>query len=229
MAIKLVVFDMAGTTVEDKDNVHEALVNGFNKFDYKIGREDANTVMGIPKPVAIRTLLELKFKLKEGVGELVSKIHRAFVEEMISFYKTDPSVKPTKNAEATFRKLRELGIKVGIDTGFSRDIADAIIERLEWKKNGLIDISITSDEVNNGRPFPDMIYKAMKDLNIKTADEIAKVGDTIFDLQEGSSAGCKYVIGITTGAYTREELEPEKHTHLIDDLIEVVDIVTSEN
>ena len=229
MAIRLVVFDMAGTTVEDKDNVHESLVNGFKKYNYTIDREDANTVMGIPKPVAIRTLLENKFQLKENLGETVGKIHQAFVEDMISFYKADPSVRSKKNAEDTFKKLRELGIKVGIDTGFSRDIADAIIERLQWNKNNLIDISVTSDEVNNGRPFPDMIFKAMKDLNIGSADEIAKVGDTIFDLQEGSSAGCKYVIGITTGAYTREELEPEKHTHLINDLLEVVDIVTTEN
>ena len=229
MAIKLVVFDMAGTTVEDKDNVHEALIKGFELNNYQITREDANSVMGIPKPVAIRTLLEGKFGTKEKTGELVSKIHGSFVDEMINFYKTDPSVKSKKNAEETFKRLREKGIKVGIDTGFSRDIADTIFDRLKWNENNLLDLTVTSDEVNNGRPFPDMIFKAMKDLNIKTADEVAKVGDTIFDLKEGSSAGCKYVIGITTGAYTREELEPETHTHLIDDLLEVVDIVTFEN
>lgn len=229
MAIKLVVFDMAGTTVEDKDNVHEALIKGFELFNYKIDRADANTVMGIPKPMAIRTLLEEKFKLHEKVGEMVTKIHAAFVEEMISFYKNDPSVRAKKNAEETFKALRAKGIKVGIDTGFSRDIADTIFDRLKWKENGLLDYTVTSDEVTNGRPFPDMIFKFMKDLNIKSADEIAKVGDTVSDLQEGTSAGCKYVIGITTGAYTREALEPEEHTHLIDDLLEVVVIVTSEN
>jgi len=229
MAIKLVVFDMAGTTVEDKDNVHEALIKGFELNNYKINREDANGVMGYPKPVAIRTLLEQKFNLKEKTGELVAKIHNDFVNEMITFYKNDPSVKSKKNAEETFKALRQKGIKVGIDTGFSRDIADTIFDRLKWKEHNLVDLTVTSDEVNNGRPFPDMIYKAMQDMNIKTADEVAKVGDTISDLQEGTSAGCKYVIGITTGAFTRAALEPEKHTHLVDDLLEVVDIVTSEN
>lgn len=227
MAIKLVVFDMAGTTVEDKDNVHEALINGFKKYNYSIDREDANTVMGIPKPIAIGTLLENKFLVKENLKETIDQIHQAFVEEMIAFYKTDPSVKPTKNAEATFIALRQKGILVGIDTGFSRDIADAIFDRLKWKENKSIDLSVTSDEVANGRPFPDMIYKAMELTGVSSADEIAKVGDTIFDLKEGSSAGCKYVIGITTGAYTRAELEPETHTNLIDDLLEVVNIVTA--
>lgn len=227
MAIKLVVYDMAGTTVEDKDNVHEALINGFEKYNYTIDREDANTVMGIPKPIAIGTLLEKKFLVKENLKETIDQIHQAFVEEMISFYKTDPSVQPTKNAEATFIALRQNGILVGIDTGFSRDIADAIFDRLKWKENKLIDLSVTSDEVANGRPFPDMIYKAMELTGVSSVDEVAKVGDTIFDLKEGSSAGCKYVIGITTGAYTRAELEPESHTHLIDDLLEVVNIVTA--
>jgi phosphoglycolate phosphatase-like HAD superfamily hydrolase len=36
------------------------------------------------------------------------------------------------------------------------------------------------------------------------------------------------VIGITTGAYTRHELEKEKHTHLIDDLLEVLQIIETE-
>ena len=226
MSIALVVFDMAGTTVDDKDYVHEALNKGFSKHGYQITVDDANSVMGIPKPVAIGTLLENKFNVMDGRDELIKKIHQVFVDEMIAFYKNDPSVKSKKNAEKTFGLLREKGILVGIDTGFSRDIADTIMERLQWKQRGFIDYSVTSDEVERGRPFPDMIFKAMKDLNISSGDHVAKVGDTSSDLQEGNAAGCKYNIGITTGAYKRESLQKEKHTHLIDDLLELVDIVT---
>jgi phosphonatase-like hydrolase len=226
MDIKLVVFDMAGTTVEDNNNVHQALIKGFEKYNYAITVEDANRVMGIPKPVAIRTLLQEKFEVKENIGELTSQIHSAFLQEMINFYKTDPGVKAKVNAEQTFKALKEKGVYVCLDTGFSRDIADTILERLDWKGKNFIDLTVTSDEVNNGRPYPDMILKAMKDLNVLHAGEVAKVGDTASDLQEGTAAGCQYVIGITTGAFSREELEKEKHTDLIDDLLEVVDIVT---
>ena len=229
MAIKLVVFDMAGTTVEDKDNVHASLIHAFKKFDYNILREDANKVMGIPKPVAIEQLLKNDFGIKAPkLNDLVVKIHQEFLKDMISFYKTDSSVKAKENAEAIFQLLKEKKIKVGIDTGFSRDIADTIIKRLGWTKNQLIDFSVTSDEVKNGRPHPDMIFEAMKIAGIKSAQEVAKVGDTISDLKEGTSAGCKFVIGITTGAYTRKELAKEKHTHLIDDLMEVTEIVSAQ-
>ena len=47
---------LAGTTVHDNDNVHQALINAFAHFGYAIDREDANSVMGISKPVAIRRI-----------------------------------------------------------------------------------------------------------------------------------------------------------------------------
>ena len=66
---------MAGTTVHDNDNVHQALITAFAHFSYDIDREDANSVMGIPKPVAIRMLLTKKFQL-EPTTEEIEAIHQ---------------------------------------------------------------------------------------------------------------------------------------------------------
>ncbi|HEY0261592.1 MAG TPA: HAD family hydrolase, partial [Chitinophagales bacterium] len=116
MAIKLVVFDMAGTTVEDKDNVHQSLINAFKHVGLTIDRTDANTVMGIPKPDAIEILLRTKFGENPSANR-IAEIHEVFVADMINFYKTDASVKAKRNAEETFKALREKGIKVSLDTG----------------------------------------------------------------------------------------------------------------
>lgn len=214
---------MAGTTVEDNNDVHTALIKAFSAHNFSITYADANKVMGIPKPVAIQTLLKEKFSVNGDLTALTDSIHQTFLQEMISFYKTDPAVKGKVNAENTFEQLRAKGIKVCLDTGFSRDIADTIIERLGWKDK--IDLSITSDEVANGRPYPDMILKAMEVFGITDPAEVAKVGDTASDMQQGTAANCKYVIGITSGAFTRQELEKEKHTHLVNDLSEILTIV----
>src|SRR5580704_750946 len=112
MAIKLVVFDMAGTTVEDADNVHQALIRAFSSESLKINRNDANEVMGIPKDVAIRTILENKFGQVKAKFELITKIHDVFIAEMIHFYQNDPTVRPKFNAEQTFSLLKKEGIKV---------------------------------------------------------------------------------------------------------------------
>jgi phosphonatase-like hydrolase len=221
---KMVVFDMAGTTVEDNDNVHESLMNAMSAKGYKITREDANRVMGYPKPVAIDTLLQEKFKIEDRAA-LVDKIHTHFLLDMLHHYRYNPEVQAKPNVEFVFDTLRKRGIKVVIDTGFSRDIADAIIDRLKWQSNKMIDYSVTSDEVKHGRPYPDMIQRAMAEFKITDPAQVTKVGDTPSDLMEGMNAKCGHVIGITWGAYKREELEMEKYTHLVDDLVEILKIV----
>jgi phosphonatase-like hydrolase len=148
-----------------------------------------------------------------------------FVKEMIAFYQTDPSVGEKEGVSRTFETLKSRNMKVMVDTGFDRQIADALIARLGWQEQKLIDGSVTSDEVLRGRPFPDLIYKAMGLTHTKDPRRVAKVGDTASDLREGSSAGCGWVIGVTTGAFTRTELLQEEHTHLVENVDEILEIL----
>ena len=221
MAIKLVVFDMAGTTVKDFDNVHEAIQEALSNHDIFVTRDEVNEVMGLPKPIAIEILLKNELNESQVNDALIHTIYDEFVNLMVTFYRTDPMVQEKNGASELFDLLKKNHIHVALDTGFSRVIADTIIDRLKWKDRHLIDFSITSDEVQNGRPFPDMIMQAMKSFGITESHEVAKVGDTSSDMEEGTTAGCKYVIGVSSGAYTRQELLKTPHTHLIEELSEI--------
>ncbi len=225
MNIKLVVFDMAGTTVEDNRYVHKALIEALKDHKVNVTEEEANEVMGLPKPVAILNILQKKYEGDDRIYKvLIDKIHANFVKRMVDFYENSKKVRAKKGVESTFKALRRNNIKIAIDTGFSRDIADVIIQRLGWVRNNLIDLSITSDEVANGRPHPDMIFKAMEKTGINNPEQVAKVGDTASDIQQGKSAGCKLVIGVTSGAYKREALAAEEPTHLVSELSEILKI-----
>ena len=222
--VEIVVFDLAGTTVYDNKDVHKVLQYALKTEGVDITIEEANSVMGIPKPDAIKQLLKEK-KYQLITEELIHSIHHSFVTRMVDFYKTDLQVSEKEGVSTTFKKLKEAGIKVAIDTGFDRIITNVVIERMGWAKKNLIDVSVTSDEVERGRPFPDLIYKVMELTGITDAKLIAKVGDTASDLHEGTSAGCGFVIGITSGAFTREQLKSEPHTHLIDHIPEVLNLL----
>ncbi len=222
--VEVVVFDLAGTTVYDNKDVHKVLQYALKKEGVDITIEEANSVMGIPKPDAIKQLLEEK-KYQLITDELIDSIHHSFVAKMVDFYKTDLQVSEKEGVSTTFKKLKEAGIKVAIDTGFDRIITNVVLERMGWAKKDLIDVSVTSDEVERGRPFPDLIYKVMELTGVTDAKLIAKVGDTASDLHEGTSAGCGFVIGITSGAFTREQLENEPHTHLIDHIPEILNVL----
>ena len=226
MSIELVVFDMAGTTVKDKNFVGIAFQQAMQSQGYEIAIENVNPLMGYEKPLAIKMMLEVRESDKSKItAELVDTIHTHFVNGMISFYQTTTEIAPLPHVEETFSALREQGIKIALNTGFSRDIADVIVSRLGWEDK--IDCLVASDEVPYGRPYPDMIRKIMAELGIASAERVAKVGDTEVDINEGINAGCKYVIGVTTGAFTREELLPYKPTHIIDDIAEVPGIISA--
>ncbi len=220
---KLVVFDLAGTTVNDNQDVHRMLRMAMSRYGIPISIAEANSVMGIPKPVAIRQLLT-QHNHPDTSSALIDSIHQDFVMRMVDFYRFDTEVSEKQGVTATFRWLKEHGIKVAVDTGFDRIITDHLLERMGWVVTNLIDASVTSDEVDHGRPHPDLIYKAMKSTGVKVVANVAKVGDTASDIQEGLAAGCGWVIGITTGAFSSDELRKENPTHMIDTIPDLIQI-----
>lgn len=225
MPLELIIFDLAGTTVRDNRDVHKMLQRALLDEGVRISMEDANAVMGIPKPVAIEQLLASKYGGDKSIdAALIQNIHERFRHYMIHFYENDETVQEKEGVSEVFSALRDRGIVVGVDTGFDRSITQPLLNRLGWIKNDLIDFSVTSDEVPRGRPFPDMVYKLMTMSGVQSAASVAKVGDTLSDLQEGTAAGCNWVIGITDGAFSREELSTGTSTHLIDTIFEIESI-----
>lgn len=221
--VRLAIFDMAGTTVADNNNVAEAFQKAFyaNGIGKSLG--DANPLMGYHKPLAIQMLLEQLGQ--EPDAAIIEKIHDDFQDQMLDFYEYDAAVRPVNGAEDVFEKLKEQGIRIALNTGFSRTIADTIIHRFQWKEKGLIDYVIGSDEVEKGRPYPYMIRQLMKTAGIQDAKEVMKVGDTTVDIEEGKNAGCQYVIAVTTGAAHTDELRAMNPTHIISHLSEITHIL----
>jgi phosphonatase-like hydrolase len=215
MDIEMVVFDMAGTTVNDDDSVNRCLRASLAAAGLSVTAAQVNAVMGLPKPTAIAILIEQAGSSREPHAQ-VDAIHDDFVSRSIAFYRDDPSVYEVAGATSVFQVLKRSGIKVALDTGFNRSIARVILDRLGWSQNLLIDATICSDEVRRGRPHPDMIQTLMARFGVVDARRVAKVGDTPVDLQEGESAGCGLIVGVTGGTHTRQELEPFPHTNLIE-------------
>lgn len=226
MDIRLAVFDLAGTTVNDPDGVNSCLRASLKHVGVEVDRAAINAVMGLPKPIAIRQLIEA-VPVRSALLQRVDEIHEDFVRRMVHFYETDPSVYEIAGTSEVFADLNRAGIQVAVNTGFFRNVTQVLLDRLGWQKKGLIQASVTSDEVPRGRPYSDMIRFLMQQLGIADARRVAKIGDTPSDLEEGTNAGCGLVIGVTEGSHTREQLRAYPHTHLfrtVADLPEVLGI-----
>ena len=223
-AFRLAVFDVAGTTVLDGDAVVACLVSVLQKR-IPVSTRDVMAVMGMPKPVAIRELLSASgVERRSALDALVNEAHEEFRRAIIDRYRHGP-LAPAEGADRVFAALRGAGVRVALDTGFSRDILDVVIDRLGWS-NGAIDFSIASDEVANGRPKPDLIYRAMALAGVDDAVRVAKIGDTPSDMEQGLAARCGRVVGVTYGTHSKEQLQrPGVHTiDRLTDLLPLLDV-----
>jgi phosphonatase-like hydrolase len=223
MAVKMIVLDIAGTTVADKNFVAAAFQNAFKNQDIVILAEDINPLRGYEKKLAIQMILE-KYGI-EFDDEMIETIYNDFITEMINFYEYSPEVKPADGVEELFQNLKERSITIALNTGFPKDIADVIVKRFQWVQKGLVDDYIASDEVQKGRPYPFMIEQLMYRAGIDDPLLVAKVGDTAVDIEEGNNVGCSYNIAITTGAHKSAELEGYRPTHIVNSLLEIPSIL----
>lgn len=220
MNIELVVFDMAGTTVQEDGAVYACLRETLAANGLDVSAAALHAVKGWDKRAALHTLIEtspLKAELLPGLAA----IHEDFVERMIAFYQSAPTVSEMPGARAVFQWLKARGIKVALNTGFSRAIAQTLIDRFDWERAGLIDASVTSDEVERGRPAPDMIQHLIAGLGLESPTQVAKVGDTAADLWEGRNASCGLVIGLALTTEARAELATQPHDYLLTQLAEL--------
>jgi phosphonatase-like hydrolase len=225
MNTKLVVFDLAGTTVADSGNVNDSFRNAFISAGIEVPKSEVDKLMGYRKIEAISLIVD---KYRPNISdrvELIKKLHDDFNDEMVDFYLNDPEIMPLPHAEDIFEWLNQQGVKVGLNTGFTRRITNAILQRLGWDQDPFVNIVVCSDEVPEGRPKPFMIQKMLENLSITSPQLVVKVGDTEVDVLEGRKAGCGVVVSVTTGAYTREQLKTYNPDFIIDSLLELHAII----
>jgi len=224
--IKLVVFDIAGTTVKDHGEITLAFQSAMHEHGYDVPAEKISPLMGYKKPEAIKMMLEeYEDDVSMITAQYINTIHDRFLKLMVEYYETTEIIEPLPNAVKVFTWLKDEGIKIGLDTGFSNEITDVIIGRLGWLKDGLVDYVVSSNEVPAGRPAPYMIQKMMRMAGIEDAKAVIKLGDTEVDVNEGKNAGCLYAIAVTTGAFTREQLLPYNPDFILEDLQQLIPII----
>ena len=224
--IQMVVFDMAGTTVNENNVVYKTLRSAINEaaFDFSLDQV-LEAGAGKEKLQAIRSILALRQIEDE---QLASQIFARFLTLLEEAYDT-LQVFEQENTTAVFHALKEDNIRVVLNTGYNRQTAEGLVHNIGWIKGVDYDLLVTASEVIKNRPEPDMILLAMKHFDIENAGSVIKIGDSAVDILEGKNAGCRITIGITTGAQTHSQIQTAQPAFIIDNLIELIPIVQQEN
>ncbi len=228
-AIELVVFDMAGTTVQDRHEVEMCFIEAASHTGLSVTPERVLALQGYSKIYVFELLW------KEMIGEnhpdlkgLVNNSYHVFCEILENHYATN-NIFPTDGCLEIFDYLKSKNVKIALTTGFYRKVTNIILEKLGWlegldeqylgNENTIIQASIASDEVLKGRPEPMMIHKAMKLLQVHDSTSVINIGDTPSDLKSGIRAGCRMSLGVTNGTHKRSQLSIHRNDGLLNNVL----------
>lgn len=211
--IKLVIFDIGGTIIEDNGEVIEAFYAALEGNGLRVSRAELMEFKGASKRAVITRFVERQWgKEQPGNEARITKAYQDFRGQLESSF-SNGGVKPIRGAAATFDWLRTRGIVCATTTGFYRAVTDRILSSAGWQDT--FGANICSDDVKDGRPAPYMIFRAMEATRVDDVREVLNVGDTRLDLQAGKRAGVLGVIGVLTGIHKEDRLRPESPSYLI--------------
>jgi phosphonatase-like hydrolase len=223
MQIQCVVFDMAGTTVNEDNLVYKTLQAALNHYNVPVdlnhvllfgaGKEKFQAIKDIisNSPYALDEMLQL-----EAFNYFLAQLDIAYA---------DFDVTPMPGAEQVFAALKQAGVKVVLNTGYNRATAENLLKKLGWAEGQQIDLLVTASDVLHNRPMPDMIVYAKNKLHITDTKQMVKIGDSCIDIEEGKNAGCLLNIGITTGAQTETQLMEAKPDFIVHSLTALLEIL----
>ncbi|MCX5421080.1 phosphonatase-like hydrolase [Streptomyces sp. NBC_00078] len=207
--IRLVVLDMAGTTVADGGLVEQAFAAAARHLDAEPDSmlDHVRATMGESKISVFRHLF--------GDERLAQRANAAF-EAAYADLVDGGRIAPLPGAREAIEELTAQGRTVVLTTGFARTTQDAILSALGWQD--LVPLTLCpADAGGRGRPYPDMVLTAF--LRTAAADgvrQIAVAGDTSYDMLSGVRAGAGVVAGVRTGAHDADALRAAGATHVLD-------------
>jgi phosphoglycolate phosphatase len=222
--IRLVVLDMAGTTVADGGLVELAFETAARELGVEPGSADhteklayVRATMGESKITVFRHLFG-----DEGLAQRANAAFEKAYGELVD----GGRISPVPGAREAIERLRADGRTVVLTTGFARVTQDAILDALGWRD--LVALTLCpADAGGRGRPYPDMVLEAF--LRTKAADDVrqvAVVGDTSYDVHSGLRAGAGLVAAVRTGAHGDAEFRAAGAPHILDSVAELPALLT---
>lgn len=227
---QLAVFDLAGTTLDDKVDGQpvaiSAICEAFAKVDMSIDPSFVTKYRGLEKREAIRKIINEMTVLSQGGDDNAtlrrSKDQDEFVEEVHAHFKdaldhllSTSTFNEIPGTSAAFSALRQRGVKIVIASGFAINIVQALVGRLGWDVDAIVFAQ---------RPRPDAIQKAMGMFSVSDRRTVLKVGDTVADVEEGRAAGV-FTVAVLTGTQPRASLVAAGPDMVLGSIAEIPDVL----
>ena len=219
---KLVIFDMAGTIINEGGIIYDAIYKTLDNMGYNPSKSDKESWYGRDKKEVLRKCIEKKHRSKVDINLLTHKAEKNLIQELEKMYFKKNNISLMPNTMNVINEIRFHNINVALNTGYPKCMQEKILDHFNLRSS--IDAYISSDQVRIGRPFPYMIYNLMEQCHVYNPRLVVKVGDTKNDILEGLNANIGLTVGVLSGAGKMEDFI--KHANfIVDDISQVPDLL----
>jgi len=194
--MKAIIFDMDGVLIDSPKYVWKSFNIILGEEGVHIGDEIVKKYLGKRLKDQLQMWKE-DFKIKDHNIEDFSK--RAGELEL-GFYKKELNDLNVKNIIVNLKKS---GFKLALATSSLKWRADKILNILKIKD--YFKVMITAEDVEKGKPNPEMFLKAAEKLNVKS-EECVVIEDAVNGIQAAKNAGMK-TIALLTKFHTQKEFK----------------------
>lgn len=215
--IELVVFDMAGTTVQD-DGVVELAFERAAARTGVVANMSWDEALGYVRDTMGQSKIDVFSHLSGGDLPLAKRATESF-EQAYAEIVQESGVTAIDGAAELITELRDRGLSVALTTGFAPVTRDAILDALGWRD--LVNIALSPVDVGRGRPAPDLVLSALMRSGASSVQAVAVLGDTESDVRSGQRAGAGLVAGVLSGAHDRAALEAAGADYVLNSVVEL--------
>jgi len=190
-----IIFDIDGTLIDSVDLHALAWHDAFRHFGHEVSFEDARSQIGKGGDKLLPVFLS-----NEQIRDHGDVLEAWRSERFKSHYL--PMIRPFAAVPELMRALRERGLKIAIASSAKKDELEVYIGIAGVGE--LIDAKVSSEDVGESKPAPDIFEVTLRCLNVEPKDAVA-VGDSPYDAQAASKAGVK-AVGVLSGCFTEKAL-----------------------
>lgn len=223
--IQLAVIDMAGTTVADGGLV----VSAFEVAATAGGLPETGEHRDRARQYVLDTMGQSKIAVFRAIfdtADVAQKANAAFEEAYEQLIEKGHAA-PIDGAAEAISRLRDVGVRVALTTGFSATTQEKLLAALGWQS--LADLVLAPGEGVRGRPYPDLVLSALMRLGVDSVYNVAALGDTSSDIESALRAGASVAAGTLTGAHNEQQLRGAGATHVVESVIEFADLILQDH
>lgn len=209
---KVIFFDFDGTIADTVNGILATMTATFKELNLPIPPQDAmKSTIGMLLGDALQQL----GNLDDSQRVIAVKTYQRLFREVEL-----PNTRIFPGVSQTLQTLKSRGVKMAIVT--SRGIESL---RLILTQNNILeyfDELVTRDNGFKPKPAPDMVNYLLQKMSLAPSDVLV-VGDTTFDIDMGTAAGCK-TCAVTYGNHSAERLATSKCDWMVGRFEEIAEV-----